>query len=1326
MLRRTALILTGFLLLSLAVSIGYALFGLGGPEHTIELSRQALRSENFLEAIRLADLALRDRALDRNNELRRQALRVRYQAYARVGDHRHALADLAELIETLRDRDLQLVLSRIWITLGAARRTRDMSQAREALEQCRTVLAEQPENGTALALAGDACRALYEEQLLKLRQQLRGSLSPQRLQSVMAKLTDNTFRSKQDPRLAGLEQELQTLLPERRDQHPELRNQIRTWVQRGQEYFLRALSLEHPPVRAYLGLDNILASTGRDEQRLALAEIYKLRATPGDVLTATAVATRLHLRAGRYHACVRTADRVAAPDAWRRLARSKAYGPQIQPILLAKHLALARLGANGQRRKSAAEVAAMVPAMPMGWPLYDLIQGVALAGLEDRQASSHLQRFAGTRNLPALALDHWTRRELLRVVYETRVEVERRLGTDPAAIAGILGNWSHRDPTDPRPLVQTARLWLEAGRLGPAVAAAAHALRLAEEDDEVLGLYARTALAAVEGGPRDLPELLQRCQRLQKPVPDNIGDMPVLALPLAEHALGTGHLRIASACARMAADHYPWARRPRYLVIEAALEAGRPQDAIQDLEVLLRYHPGDRRANELLGKVLAGDPKQARTLRFASAVYGAPNPGTARFLARRLDARGEWDRVLALSRKASKRFPPDAELMSAAARVLLHRGQQETAGQLLAAIHRLPGQSPWALGQLILWNPTNLSPEFRAQLLWGYLEAIKDPQEGFALARQLRDHGEHGLAHQAANALVQDERFEEQRTAAWFQLAGRTALQLRDLDQAREHLVAAAGFGDGRAAALDLTLLHLAQNHLAAARETFRLSQQQGLAAACVAARLGHGDAALARIRYRLEADPEHLPSLCVLAVLDPDAKVPAEVRALARAAGNELVELVAFLSSDAFFGTALRRATALAKKHPENPVAVLLGLRAFVRAGRHQEVLSTLLSLKLESPALRGEALRILNASDSPELRSSQLMNRLLDSVVSQGASAHPALLSVVVRHDMRLLAEAGERAAALKATADFWIRYPRLAGADLDDVDLLVSAGMHDTALQLLEVIEPGVAGADRQRFLRTFYEVAAKIVAAKPHLAKSFMDGAHEVLTQEGPHGTVLHFLLEARDAREPWPEDPEARADRRQEEIGFLRAHVEHYHAGLDRDRDSYLKSLARLFLLEDPEQGLERMEQALRDDPSLLDLWGYRARRLLAQHRLDDAISGLAWIPAYLEDPATEEILLPLRLRRDGSIEPGKEPGSSLARGLVALYRMDFAAAAKALAQARPQVDGSHLFYLALARLGECGPEARQAAAACFRELASQYPASPLTFLAPEFAAWCRP
>jgi len=1324
MLRRTALILTGFLLLSLAVPIGYALFGLGGPEYTIYKSQQALQAENYPEAIRLADVALSDRALDRNRELRRQALRVRYQAYSKVGDYRRALLDLGELIEKLRDSDVRLVLSRIEIILEGARRQRDMSQALRALERTRMVLAKQPNNPEALALAGDACRAIYDEEFLRLRERLRGSLSPRLLQTVMAKLADSTFRSEDDPKVAVLEREILTLLPERQNQHHALRNSIRTWVQRGQEYFLNGLRLDPPHVRAYLGIDDILKATGRTDQRLAQAEIYMQRATPKDAIAATAVAAKLHLDAGRYRACVGTADRVLAPAAWRRLAKNKSYSPQIQPILLAKNLALATLAAAERLRQSASEAAAMLPAMPMNWQLFDLCQGIALAadGLNDRYARYHLEAFCSATKLHT---DHWTERQLLRIAYETRVRVEQRGGTDATVIANMLAAWSSRDSRDPRPLILTAEFCLQAQRLAPAVAAAAHAMRIAEKDDDVLSLYAKTAVAAVADTPRDLPNLVARCLRLQKSVPDNIGDMQVLLLPLAAYALRSGNLQIGTACAQLAAEQYPWARWPRYLIIEAALQADQPENATLDLEVLLRYHPRDRRANELLSQVLAGNPEQARALRYASAVYSAPNLNTARFLAQRLYARGDWDRVLALTSAANERFPPDAELMSLAARVLLNRGQHDLAGVLLAAIHRLPNtslRSPWALGQLIVWNPTKLSPEFRVQLLDGYLEAESDAGQVFGLTTELRAHGEHVLAHRAATALVRDDRFLKQRTGAWFQLAGRAALQVGNLEEARDHLVAAAGFGDGKAAALDLTLLHLARDDLAAARESFVQSKRDGITAACVAARLGQKDAALARIRYRLEADPEHLPTLCMLACLDADAKVPAPVRALAQAAGDDLLELLAFLSTDAFFDTALKCATALAQRHPKNPAAVLLGLRAFARAGKHDGVVPVLFALRLESSLLMGEALRILNTSESPELRNSQLMNDLLTYVVSKGASAEPALLAVVIRHDKRLLAAHDRRPAVLNAIFDFWIRYPKLGDVGLDEVDLVAAAGMYKSALQLLEVIEPQLSKADRPRFLRTFYEIAPKVVAAEPHLARPFMDRAHKVLTDEGPHGAVLHFLLETRDSHDPWPEDPEARVARQQQEILFLRAHVERYHGGLDQDRANYVKSLARLHQAEDPGQSLERIEQALRDDPSLLDLWGYRARRLVAANQLDQAIDGLTWIPAYLKDPATDEILLPLRLRRDGTLKSGEEPGSALARGLLALGDLDFDAAAKALAEAMPQVDGSHLFYLAMAHLGQGGAPGMQAAAARFTQLAEEYPMSPLSFPALEFAA----
>jgi hypothetical protein len=291
-----------------------------------------------------------------------------------------------------------------------------------------------------------------------------------------------------------------------------------------------------------------------------------------------------------------------------------------------------------------------------------------------------------------------------------------------------------------------------------------------------------------------------------------------------------------------------------------------------------------------------------------------------------------------------------------------------------------------------------------------------------------------------------------------------------------------------------------------------------------------------------------------------------------------------------------------------------------------------------------------------------------------------------------------------------------------------------MHKTALQLLEVIENRLPKRSRSRFLGTFYASAAKVVAAETQLAAPLMDRAQKILTAEGAHGAVLHFLLDTREAYVPWPQDPEARAARRNQEILLLRAHIERYHTTPDRaaadddyDRNSYQKSLERLFHLEDPVRSLARLDAMLQADPSLLDLWCYRARRLVQAGRLGRAIDDLAWIPAYLEDDTIENVLVPLRLRRGDAVATDAPPDSALARGLLALRDGDFDAAVEALRQAEPQVDGSHLFYLALADLGlanleKAMPEHRQLAATRFRELDQQYPESPLSYLAVEFAA----
>ncbi len=1334
MLRRTALILTGFLFLALVVTIGYAMSGLGGPQYTLHRARQALQAREFAEAIRLTNVALSDRALDTNVDLRRDALRVRYQALSAVGDYGAALADLGELIEKLRDSDVALITRRIQILLDRARINRDMSEVLSALERAKRVLEKAPKHSRALALAGDACRIVYENEISKLQERLARALPPRLLRSAMERLTESTFRANDDARVAILEKEILTLLPDGKNQHHELRNSIRGWVQRAEDYFLRALRLKLPHIRAYLGADDILRSARRDDQRMVLAEIYMQRANPKDAISAAAVAAKLHLDKWHYRACIAMADRVLAPQVWRRLADLNELSPDIVPLLLCKHLALSKLSENDALEASSHHAHGMATGTRLNWrPLFDLTQAIALAETDTGTARFHLDVFCAAKSLPE---DHWTERQLLRLAYEKRVEVERRAGTDPKAIAAMLLGWSKRDRGDRRPLILRAKLYLEADEPQLALAAAGQALDMTQSDDtddadeDVLRLYAETAVAMVSGGPRDLPNLVQHCRTMHKTIPDTIGDLPILVLPLAEYALGTGDLDVAAGCARLGAQQYAWARWPRYLLIEAALQSNRPADATQDLDVLLKHHPGDRRANELLSRVLQSDPKQTKNLRYSSPVHAAPNLATARLLARQLYARSELDRVLAVTRAASVRGTADLELMSLAARVLLQRGDSAAAGHVLAAIHRMSqdgdSRSPWALGEFILWNPTQLHPAARVSLLQEYLRAESRGAQVLQLAQALRSKAEHGLADHAASVLVTDKRFTEQRTGAWFQLAGRTALQMGHLDQARAHLVAATGFGDGKAAALDLTLLHLARDDLAAARQSFVQSLRDTIAAACVAGRLGENDTALTGIRQRLAADPRHLPTLCMLACLDPKAEVPAEVRKLAQAEGDDLLELLAFLSAGGFEGTSQRRATALAKKHQDNPVAVLLAARAFVQAGQDQGVLATLAGLgPLESPILEGEVLRILSTKSSPKLWESDLMKGLVAHVVAQGAAAEPALLSLIIRHDKRLIAANGNagavRRVVLKIVADYWIRHPDPSNVGLDEVDMLVDAEMHKAAQQLCEVLEQRLPERDRPRFLRTFYANAAKVVAADPVLATPMMTRAMKVLMGEGVYGAVLHFLLDTRDTHMPLPADPDARQARLDEEIRLLRTHVNRYHAGKDPDRHSYLLSLGRLFRCEDPTESLDRMEARLQQDPSLIDVWGYRARRLVQSNRLQDAIDGLAWIPSYLTDPTIDDILVSLRLRRGGNIVTATTPDSALARGLLALRDANFDAAVEALKLAEAQVDGSHLFYLALAHLGKVQPLDRHLAMRYLDQLSREYPDSPVSHLAAEFA-----
>src|SRR5262245_60606221 len=109
MFRRSLLIFLIFLLLVLAVIVGYAFTGLSGPESAIAEARAALAAGSSAEVVRVLNLAEQSLGPAGRPELRREILTLRYQAHLQTANYRAALVDLQPLVEVYAKGDATLL-----------------------------------------------------------------------------------------------------------------------------------------------------------------------------------------------------------------------------------------------------------------------------------------------------------------------------------------------------------------------------------------------------------------------------------------------------------------------------------------------------------------------------------------------------------------------------------------------------------------------------------------------------------------------------------------------------------------------------------------------------------------------------------------------------------------------------------------------------------------------------------------------------------------------------------------------------------------------------------------------------------------------------------------------------------------------------------------------------------------------------------------------------------------------------------------------------------------------------------------------------------------
>jgi TolA-binding protein len=177
----------------------------------------------------------------------------------------------------------------------------------------------------------------------------------------------------------------------------------------------------------------------------------------------------------------------------------------------------------------------------------------------------------------------------------------------------------------------------------------------------------------------------------------------------------------------------------------------------------------------------------------------------------------------------------------------------------------------------------------------------------------------------------------------------------------------------------------------------------------------------------------------------------------------------------------------------------------------------------------------------------------------------------------------------------------------------------------------------------------------------------------------------------------------------------------------------LRSLQELQRRAGSPAALSAAEALLRQRPTALPVWLWRARELLASENDRRGLDELRSLLAYAQDPELQLAAVTLAAcqgeqqaadaARLLALPPAllRSPRAALPRGLLRLRAGDAPGAVGELLQAAPTADGAHLYFAAVALLQRGATGDLAAAEQRFAQLARDYPSSSLARYAGNFA-----
>lgn len=1326
MLQTSFKVLVVAVLLALGSIVAYALLQLGGgPDQAIERARGFAKQQEWKRALNELDLI--ERGLTRDPPRLQQLWKLRYEVNTAMGDPLGALRDLDNLLRSNTD-DLDLRLDRVRLLALAG----DGPGARLAALE---ILAEHPEHGRALELAGEACQTVYQPQLRELRQRLDRDLPATVRQDARKAMLSFLYRADGDPEVQRAAAELERAHqdePRRRAAWESTwtdLQRLRSAVQEGLTDFRRALETDGKPVAAFRAFVWSLDQSERDDDVLMACEIQRRRFDHEYVVEAGATAAWSLLRDELTPAALATTKRWLPKGAIAERIARKWSDDGANDLLLARALAAWRLQDAQEMGLTWIDVDALYkankasrsPAMPVIGALLVKIQN-------NTQWLANNLRWATEVVLqqpPAAG-----RPDLAELILPLQLDLLQSSGRDPATVQSTLANWSRARPDAIAPQRALADHLAGTGRLGAALQTIDAACHAAPDDHELAARRIEIARLAHDRGDQSGVQLLVQCLRRGQLLPEVVD--PIGYVLCAEVAATQKVWPVAIACARAAVEAFPAAHAPRHLEIRIHLDAGRPADAAMLARRALEALPADTATvDQAIAAYRAAD-LPLDDLLFHALPSSAPTPALQTALLRTTLRQRSPD--VAAPFAARPLTTDDLPLRILRARALARSGRAADAEPLLTA----------------LLAETELGADERDDLLHATIDTAlalatqrSDEQLATMLTRMLTAIGE--LPPTTADELLvagtklADERpraamllvdaavaglAPERRTAAVFQLAGSLCARNGWYHRAEEHLTAALGFADGDRSAELLVRLCVALGRSERARQVMPLVTMPHDPA--LAACLEQPELALGLLTHDLQRDRGDLLAHCLLATFGQPSRC--DLPPATGADAVERFELLATLRDPATAALATERLEALAAAAPQVRTWRLLLARALLHAGRAARAAELHAELADDGKAnvLLWREATLAHAVGGYSLPKA-IRQQLIDAVASEDVAASPPTFSFA----MECVADAFA-AGGLAADADD-VRLRLLAVAppqralrpdELDRIERMLPPA--SAWQQLLRELE-GPYTVDRDDLLPRLCAAAEKVAAEDPQSLGPVVAAAWRLIDSDGPRGELVHFLL-AHDER--LPKRPSRVAD-------LLRAHLRRVAAG-DESARWLQRTIAALTTAIGADATSTEIDTVLQAHPATLALWAERAALRMGSRTARRALADLRAVlrhgdspelqlrllllaaegrSQHPDDAATYQALpLAVRATREGAYA-GAMMALRLGNAEAALTLFPFAA---------PRDNGMHLFAEALAWLQSPATDGPARARELLQRLVRDYPSSSAARNAGSFAAQLAP